>query len=262
MSRNIIISVAALLVSIIAIAVSMRTATSDFQAEQAVKRDTAELLATFRSLAYKGVVYRQQPKEKRDDCQFSEFVNIAEEKSKIQKFLTSPTALAYYEYASKKSEQAKKEGLPEKWRTFFLRMTELLQESNPYSAATKAMDIEKDFFNFSEEAKFNEVAVELAKLSKVIENANKIRESDIVLKALIEISKSSFDESKFEPFIRFLKEKKNVKDPNIDLFLAVFENDEILAKSALDSGADLRVTSAMIVRKYEDYWKEFNNQHR
>ena len=266
MPKN-IISLVALLMSIIAISVSMRTATSDFQANQAVKRDTAELLATFRSLAYKGAVYSQLPKDKRDDPEGPMFVDISDEKSKIQKFLTSPTALAYYEYASKKSGQTQEENRSEEWRVFFLKMTELLQESNQYNAAVQAMGIEESFFNLSRGDKFEEIVAELADLSSVIENASNTREGDVILKAIVEqykslfdTSKSSFDTSKFQHFIRFLRGKKNVKDPNVDLFSGVFEGNETLVKSAVNSGADVRVTETMIIQKYKDYWKEFNSQ--
>ncbi|MDE2518915.1 MAG: hypothetical protein O0X96_10200 [Methanocorpusculum sp.] len=56
---------------------------------------------------------------------------------------------------------------------------------------------------------------------------------------------------------RYLKEKKGVEDPNIDLFLAVLDNNEALLKQAIDSGGNLSQDDRDLMRKYEKLLKDY-----
>lgn len=54
----------------------------------------------------------------------------------------------------------------------------------------------------------------------------------------------------------YLKEEKGVKDPNIDLFLAVLDNNEDLLKQAIDAGGTLAADDKDLMRKYEKLLKD------
>jgi len=136
----------ALFVSIYTALVTERVATSGFQSAEMVKSDTASLMAALRGIMVKGALYSQLDKTTRDDSKSSGYVDIAPEKTVIQGFIDSPTALAYYAYAADRSKEAREQGdKPEAWRTFFLSLTDVLRTDNPYSAAKKAGELEKMF---------------------------------------------------------------------------------------------------------------------
>jgi hypothetical protein len=140
---SIVISLIALGNSILSFRLSRRASTSDYQATQKVKLETAALIAALRAMMVKGAIYSQQDVELRKKKDYSRYVDLTAEKKVVQDFLCSPTAIAYYSYLTERSKKAGKSG--EEWRTFFLQAVELLLEDNQYAAATKAAQLEKLF---------------------------------------------------------------------------------------------------------------------
>lgn len=59
-----------------------------------------------------------------------------------------------------------------------------------------------------------------------------------------------------ESQLRYLKEQ-GVKDPDIDLFIAVFDNNLDAVKLACDNGANVNVRDVELLEKYEDKLKDF-----
>lgn len=55
---------------------------------------------------------------------------------------------------------------------------------------------------------------------------------------------------------RYLKEVKGVADPNIDLFLAVLDNNEELLKQSIDAGGNLAMDDKDLLKKYEKLLKD------
>ncbi|HJK07720.1 MAG TPA: hypothetical protein O0X46_01215 [Methanocorpusculum sp.] len=55
---------------------------------------------------------------------------------------------------------------------------------------------------------------------------------------------------------RYLKEVKGVTDPNIDLFLAVLDNNEELLKQSIDAGGNLAMDDKDLLKKYEKLLKD------
>ncbi len=54
----------------------------------------------------------------------------------------------------------------------------------------------------------------------------------------------------------YLKEKKGVEDPSINLFLAVLDNNDDQLKQAIDSGGNLSMDDRDLLRKYEKLLKD------
>jgi hypothetical protein len=52
--------------------------------------------------------------------------------------------------------------------------------------------------------------------------------------------------------------KKGVEDPNVDMFVAVFDDDVELLKSALAAGADRSITDNQVLGTYRDELADFN----
>ena len=165
-----VVTILALVVSIIAVATSSTYASKEFQVSEGIKEDTAILISTLASVIHKGAIYTQQDSKFRDDPGYPEYVSLEREKSIIEEFLTSPTAFAYLIYASKKGKLAK-EGEDEPWRAFSLRLSILLSEKNPHNAALEAAIILKDYFSFSDKNSFDDILAEIEPLSESIQHS-------------------------------------------------------------------------------------------
>ncbi|MGI0027028.1 MAG: hypothetical protein ACREAD_04225 [Nitrosopumilaceae archaeon] len=105
----------ALILSIISVVVSVRISSSDYKAEQDVRANTVQLLASIRSILIKSALLSQNSKST---------IDFKNEHKVINTFLSSTTAFAYWSWVSYKSEHAGSN--PEEWRVFFLYLGSIL----------------------------------------------------------------------------------------------------------------------------------------
>jgi hypothetical protein len=251
------ISIIALFIGLYAALVAQKVATSDFQAVEQVKLDTAKLIAVLRSFMVKGVVYTQQDKARRDSPNFENFVDISPERKAIEEFMHSSTALAYYSFVAKKSKVAREEGLKsETWRVFFLLLGELLQTANPWAAATGAAKLEKQFDQIGE-PEFREISRYLNDLPKAIALLFSERENDVITYVLVERDHEPVGEAEFMDFVRFLRRDKGLSDPDLDAFWAAYSGDVELLERAHERGANLQIRSGALVERYKEFVPEF-----
>lgn len=264
-----IIAVFALFVSVYAAKISHKVATSDFQTSEKVKADTAGLIAVLRSLMIKGIIYSQQDKETRDDAKLDGFVDIAPELAALREFTQGPTALAYYSFVLEKSKRAKKANVEgEYWRVFFLELGQLQQIKNPWTAALRAGKIERELGHLSADD-FREIAGFLGNIPKAIKLLFQEREHDVLFDVMANMDATVAREAKerqrgipeelFKDFVRFLREKKAINDPDLDLFWAAMSNDVKLLEGATERGAEINITSAVVIDRYKQYVTEFRN---
>lgn len=258
------IAILALLAGLYGTAVAHRLATSDFEAMEQVKVDTARLIAVLRALIVKGSLYTQQDPEHRDDPQYSQYVDISSELKAIEQFMNSPTALAYHSYVAEKSRGAREAGVEgERWRVFFLEMAELRLTKNPYVAARRAGRLER-YFDELGEPELRKLSKNLGDLSTAITLLIAERQHDVLAHVFVEgnLGSSPVSEEDFMDFVTFLREVKRIDDPDLDLFSAVGSGgDTESARSALERGASVHVTSGEIVARYRELVGEFE-QHR
>lgn len=179
------ISLIALVNSILAFRHSRKVSTSDFQATQKVKVDTATLIASLRGIMVKGAIYSQQDKVQRKLKTYSRYVDNSPEKKVVQDFLCSPTAIAYHSYLSERSRKATTTG--EEWRTFFLQAAELLNEDDQYAAAMRAARLEKLFHPMGKED-FAGVSRYLQNLSAALKNLFEGIPHDTLIAAFMSLS--------------------------------------------------------------------------
>lgn len=66
----------------------------------------------------------------------------------------------------------------------------------------------------------------------------------------------------FMGFVRFLREVKNVDDPELDVFWAASTGDVPLLKAAQERGADLQVRSGVLIKRYAAFSSEFQSLQR
>lgn len=64
-------------------------------------------------------------------------------------------------------------------------------------------------------------------------------------------SEISYNDEYAKDAFRYLKEEKGVHDTNLDIFLAVLDNDEKLLKEAIDAGGSLGMDDKSLLKKYE-----------
>jgi len=251
------ISLLALFVSLTSHFFSRRAATSDFKAVETVKSDTAQVIAVLRSLIIKGVVFSQQDKKSRNDPTYERFVDNSTERKALESFMNSPTALAYYAHVAKKSKAAREAGNKgEEWRTFFLQLAELRYTSNPWHAAKAAARLEKMFDQITEED-IAGIANGLDDLPRAIRLVISEREHDVLMNAMFKPADGEIDESNFIEFVKYLRERRKIDDPQLDIFWSAASGDLELLISARERGGNPQLGSGAVIDKYRGFVSEF-----
>jgi hypothetical protein len=252
-----IVAVFALVASIQTAIITRRVETTGFKISEGVRDDTARLIATFRSLMLKGMLYTQQDFDKRDDPKSEAYIDVRSEKSEIQRFMLSPTALAYHLHAAQASAKSKsKDDAETRWRTFFLELVGMLNQRNPYLLATTAARMEAMIEPLTK-GDLEQMADSLKDIGRALGVMMKAREHDTAIEALMQSAKEKeATEELTHEFILFL-ERKGIDDPDVKLFSAVFGNDVPAAEAALKSGAKINVTTGEIRRRYQTDFDDF-----
>jgi hypothetical protein len=244
----------ALLLSIMAIIVSACVSSSDFRAEEDVKAHTARLLATLRSMMAKGAVLSQMPPGAPLPLGFTH------ERTFLSDFLTSTTGFAYWSWAGNKSQAAKDK--PEEWRVFFLNLINILgaEDANFRSMMRGAIVLETMVTGLSKDD-IRKIASYVADLSSAVSGFQDSQKKDVLISAVFEIYGKSDPQAEQETVRRkllYLK-KREIQDPDIDLFLGVVGHDVNLVKAALDAGADRSVTGQGILARYSNELRDYRD---
>lgn len=231
-----------------------KLASIDFKAKEMIKSDTAKLLSTMRSIMYKGVLIRTEGYKLTD-------VDISSEQSFINDFLNSESSLAYHSWVNEKDLLAKNQGEDtEGWRTFFIDLAAITSTDNPYYAAERAAEIELLFDNFTEED-ISKIAEYNSDLNKAISENSKNRKGNPIAAAFIERAIERNKEHSPKNVLGKLTYLKGIgiNDPNIDMFIAVFENNTSKLKVALSSGANVSTTDSALLKKYSAELENYGN---
>lgn len=100
-----------------------------------------------------------------------------------------------------------------------------------------------------------ELSSDVSNLSQAVEEFASNRTETVLARAAYEVFGGTVSqEDKSDPSMEQLKalKRQGVEDPDIDLFLAVNENDTEGARKALDAGAHVNVTIGEILNRYRD----------
>lgn len=252
-----LVATLALFISIYAARMTRQVATSGFQSAERVKLDTANLLSALRGLMIKGALYTQQDPKIRDDKNSPIHISIDPERTAIQTFLSSSTALAYYAFVSNKSKMARDAGRKgEEWRIFFLYLVQLLQRGNLYEVGKLAGKVEKMFDGVTS-VDIEEMSAGLQNLPRAIRKILEERQYDVLLHVLVDMQDEKRQRS-FEDFVAFLR-NQGIKDPDVDLFWSAIDGSVELAQDALGRGAKVNVTEGEIKTRYKELWNQFNS---
>jgi hypothetical protein len=246
----------ALLIGIYAASVTQRVATSGFQSAERVKSDTAILLAALRSFMVKAALYSQQDPKLRNDKNFASYIDVQPERTIIQSFLNSPTAIAYYSFVTRKSKEATEAGRKgEEWRVFFLYIGQLTFDTNVYNAGKAAAKIERMLEKLSNDD-LEEMSSSLEDLIGSIKTTIRDRKYDPLLEAFVGAKSDTDDSEAIQRFISYLRNQR-LKDPDVDLLWAAGSGDAVVLKDALKRGAKVDVTTGEIISRYKEKWETF-----
>ena len=242
---NVILSfvsiVVAIVVAIVLAKQSKSIASLSNSTIQNIKTDIHELLQVFDNLQFKRMLRENGFKN----------INIDYELNLVEKFKSSLTSKLVVDQLDRRDTN-KKDGY---WLLFSLSLI----SENPKSCEfiKKATDIllsieESDLKEMEKEAKrLDDNFVEWGVENKTYYNS-----------FIREISDETVNSQKgskelIQKFFIWLCDVKNVKDPDVELFYAVFKDDVELVKKALAKGADKTVTDMMLIRKYQTEYNEF-----
>lgn len=252
---TLLISIVAMLISVSGVVytgfISQKLSSSDYQAEEQVKTDTAKLLSTLRSIMHKGALSSQTTGK----------VDFSHERRAISDFTTSQTGLAYYSWVDEKSSEAKKEGRAgESWRLFFLYLAELSNENDAYVAARRAADVEILFDQLTE-GDISRISRFNSNLASAIAHNSKNRSGNVVISVFFSMQTESQEERSSDNFsakLRYLK-SIGIEDPNIDLFLGAMGDDDNIdaVRDALEAGAEVNMSDSALLAKYANELKSF-----
>ena len=221
---------------------NVKTAKSDFKLSEAVKDDVLKLLSALRACQFKTAQNPNDPN-----------IDLSREKGIITDFFLSPTAIAFYIWAAESSK--KSQGEPEERRIFFLRVAMMLNSTNNLEIRNISTDLERCFDGLSEDD-FKRIISHLKDVPSGLRKVVDLRPHDPILNALDSIRAKELSPGKKVAFFKFLK-SKGIADPDVDLFIAVDDNDSVKLKQAIASGADVQVFDTELLNRYDKELDEF-----
>jgi hypothetical protein len=237
----------ALFAAIVAVSAGLWVTTSDYKAEQAVKQDIARLRSALRSIMSKGALLSQTGGPKSPSEHFKT------ELETVNTFLSSTSAFGFWTWVEERGRTTPS-GTAEPWRVYFLGLGSLLMAEEIGGAVRWASDIESTLASLRS-GDISRISSKMAHLTGVLGGAKE--SDDIILASVREVYGSepmdTSDGSRAAATIakfRHLK-LKGIADPNVDMFLAVFDNDTDALQQAVEAGADLSVTDGSVLAAHE-----------
>ena len=239
----------ALVSGIIAIIIVTKVSSSDYKAEQDLKADTARLLASLRSIMTKGAVRSLKPPGAKKSPDFKQELKV------VNDFLSSTTAFAYWSWEGYKSKG--KEGQPEPWRHFFLYLIDILDSDDNYRKMMDCAVAIEELLTSLSKHDIRSIGRYISDIEEAVGDFKESRQHSILIKAITEIyNEHRGPKMNYRKFLH-LKDK-DIKDPNIDMFLALFKSDVSALEAALEAGADWSMTSTQLFDKYRNELEDFN----
>ena len=229
--------------------VSKHVSSSDYMSSERVKSETARLLATLRSMATKGFYA----------AVFKEEADLTYERQSINEFINSTSAFAYYAWVRLKSDETA-EGTPEKWRLLFPHLSLLTRSDDPQSYVRLAVEVERMFNSLGQD----DLKVIVGLNSNFIEGIAKSKVGrDPLLEAIHHILQVEEVQRGADPKLAirqltFLKHERGIDDPDLDLALALLQQDaQGLVEALGPGGADMSGSITGVLKRYEHELEDF-----
>jgi len=238
----------ALVLSIIAVILTARVSSSDFRAEQETKTHTAELLASLRSIIAKGALG--------GPLGIAEGLDFSHERQRINEFLNSTTAFAFWSWEAEAGRRAGER--PEEWRAFFLYLLEILGSPEPALVVNRAVAVERLLTGLSRRDILR-IAGKNSNLASAIPDFERSRVESATIGPAATVYAPATDDpqASFRARLVFLKEERGIDDPDLDMFLAAMDGDEVGLRSALERGANAQLRDAALLARYREQLADF-----
>lgn len=239
----------ALILSILAVVVTVRISSSDYKAEQEVRVHTVELLAANRSIILKAAQLTQTQHP------LNSILDFKKEHEVINNFLSSTTAFAFWSWIGlKKSPQSGSD--PDEWRVFFLYLTQLLETEKAHfrTMGMHSVKIEKLLTQLTE-TDIRDISNHVLNLSSAIAEFQKTQKGDPLIAGVWAAwGKPNRRDPKLRQqlFLEILKTLRNsgIQDPDLDMWYAVITGDAALLKSI--TNYDPSLTDEALLSRYRN----------
>lgn len=241
----------AVVLSALALAITVRVESSDFRAEERVKEDIARLLASLRGIYLKSAWLTQQADQ--DAPRHASLFD--RERQVVQDFLSSTTAPALYALEGRASLTAGRQ--PEEWRVFSLYLLEIIGSDVPKQyrlVANRAVRAERLLTGLRRD-QIAALSADVADLPRAIEQFAMHRENTVLAKIAYKVFGGADEaEGDHGSAIAELQDfkRKGIVDPDVDLWIALDGDDAGAVQSAVKAGADLGVTLQTVLRRHRD----------
>jgi hypothetical protein len=228
---------------------SRHLAGSGFKAAEDLKADLVALLAALRSIIYKGISSSQDNKSR----------DISVELKRVREFQTSPSGYALAALAAERG--AGKQEDAGHWRVLGLQFAELagMQELNEGDASVvlRARNWSTEIETTLGGLTLDDVewmASKVGNLPSMTTSLRHTRSRDMVLRSWFEISEERRAEA--DPQINLRKlltlKARGVEDPDVDLWIALLNDDKDNLQKALDAGAHVNATMEHVLGRHRE----------
>lgn len=249
------ISIASAVIAIASAVSSARTSYqvngSGFKASQALLTDLATLLAALRSIAVKGAMAMGEQRKTP--------IPIDVELATVRAFMTNTSGLALSLYAGRVGAAgAPDDPVAASWRVLRMQLTNLAtttvtKPSDNQTAGMLALELERTLSALDKKA-IKQIRREIKNMPNVLSSLTNSRQNDVLLLALESVVSDQKAIAGLGAAGKRLRQLKasGVEDADIDLWLAMEDEDLEAAKNALERGADPSKSLGEVVDRYEN----------
>jgi hypothetical protein len=246
----------ALVLGLIAVIVAVRVESADHAATEEVKTKTLELLS---------VLYNEHQRTRLHGFRNQQFsrnepyaVDVQTARV-VSSFMASTSHFAYLCYAADKSREAKGKG--EEWRTYWLHIDDLRYAGSIGVVHNATRALLAMLSNLTRDD-FRAVAKHLVDLEDATDHFKEFIAEDVLARSgslASEPEEVDTTEDDFRAIRAYLK-VRGQSDPDVDCFVAVFDNDVDLLKDALERGANPAASSGEVLSRHSEALKAIRGE--
>lgn len=237
-SVAVVLAVVALMLGALSMLTVFVSESSDYRALQALKADLAKLLVALNTILINEAMRRGQGAAAHP---------FSAEKTAVHEFLNSTSALGMYALIADRSRTAG--DAPSKWRVLPMHLWEVVIRDDRHGVAMHAAQAQA-VLKTLRPADLHFMMRHLSDLVRGISEFKVAQSRDPLVSAMLDtLTPREASRDVVESKMRALQ-ATGVADPDVDLFVAVFDRDEAGLSAALAAGADQTQTDAAVLARH------------